>query len=431
MKNKNEQRRKFIKNLAGGSAAVLSFPIMGFSPKNRHDNFSGLKNKVFSNDENYWKLVKNQYQIDPGLIMMNAGNFCPSPYSVSQTMQTHLEGLNANASSQDRKKYNDIYKDTVKLMADYLGASPEEIAITRNTSEGNNTINNGLNLKPGDEVIYWSQNHQTLNIAWEVRAKRTGFKIIKVVTPRNPKTEEDLIKPFVDAMTRRTKLICFSHISNQSGTLLPAKKLCTIARDKGIMSLVDGAQTFGFMNINLKEIGCDFYTGSSHKWLTGPKESGVLYVRKDSLPKVWPLIISKNWSWDHEWKIENLVRYGQRNDATIVAFAKAIEFHNLIGKDNVEDRVLELVNTLIEKMKSNIPEVEFVTPLNANMYGCILVFNLPGIDSDKAVAKLYTDHRIATAGTHDGFNGIRFSPNIYNTKEELDHIIDILKEFRA
>ena len=121
-----------------------------------------------------------------------------------------------------------------------------------------------------------------------------------MITPREPKTGEDLVKPFVEAMTKKTKLICFSHISNQTGTLLPVKKLCDIAREKRILSLVDGAQAFGFMNINVKEIGCDFYTGSAHKWLTGPKEAGVLYVRKEALPKVWPLVISKDWKWQHE-----------------------------------------------------------------------------------------------------------------------------------
>ncbi len=431
MKDKKDQRRKFIKNLLGGSAAVMTLPVLGFTGNGQAGYFPKLEEQVFSGNEHFWALVKNQYQIDPGLIMMNAGNFCPSPYPVNQTMAAHLDSLNTDASSQDRKKYYGIYNKTVKLLADYLGTRAEEIAITRNTSESNNMINNGLDLKPGDEVIYWAQNHQTLNIAWEVRAKRVGFKIIKVVTPRNPKTEEDLTTPFVEAMTKKTKLICFSHISNQSGTLLPVKKLCAIAREKGILSLVDGAQTFGFMNINLKELGCDFYTGSSHKWLTGPKESGVLYVRKEALPKVWPLVISKNWSWENEWKIENLICYGQRNDATIAAFAKAIEFHNIIGKDKVEARVRDLVNALIEKMKASIPGVEFVTPMNAAMYGCILVFNLPGIDSDKAVAKLYSDHRIATAGTHDGFNGIRLSPNIYNTMEELDHVIKILKDLKV
>lgn len=176
-------------------------------------------------------------------------------------------------------------------------------------------------------------------------------------------------------------------------------------------------------------MGCDFYTGSSHKWLTGPKESGVLYVRKEVLPRVWPLVISKDWSWDNEEKVINLVRYGQRNDATVAAFGKAIEFHNMIGKDKVEARVRSITNILKEKI-ANIPGAEFVTPTYPEMHACMLVFNLPGIDSDAAVAKLYDEHRIATAGTHDGFNGIRLSPNIYNTADELDQVVGALKNLK-
>ncbi len=430
MKNRKDHRRGFIKKILGGSAMAITLPAMGFSGRNEPDPLTAPGERA-SSDEAYWDLVQSQYQIKPDLIMMNAANFCPGPYPVSRTMIEHLQGLNTNASSQDRKKYKQIYEETVAVLADYLGADPEEIAVTRNTSESNNIINNGIDLKPGDEVIYWGQNHETLNIAWEVRAKRDGFKAVEVITPRQPKTEEDLIRPFKDAMTKKTRLICFSHISNQSGTLLPVKKLCALARERNILSLVDGAQTFGFMNIDVKEMGCDFYTGSAHKWLTGPKESGVLYIRKDALNRIWPLVISKDWKWEHEWTVKNLVCYGQRNDATIAAFKKAIEFHNMIGKDRVEARVRELVNRLKDRLRAEVPGVEFVTPLEPDMYACILVFNLPDTDSDAAVAKLYKDHRIACAGTHDGFNGIRLSPNIYNTKDELDEVIKVLKKLRV
>lgn len=214
---------------------MMTLPSMGWMVQDQSDQFPSFKEWTAS-EEGYWQLVKNQYRIEPGLIMMNAGNFCPSPYPVSQTMIQHLNGLNANASSQDRKKYYEIYDRTVKLLADYLRVSPEEVAITRNTSEGNNTINNGLDLKPGDEVVYWAQNHQTLNIAWEVRAKPAGFKVIKVTTPRHPKDEEDLIKPFVDAITKRTRLICFSHISINPVRCSPPKSYVLSPMKKGFLA---------------------------------------------------------------------------------------------------------------------------------------------------------------------------------------------------
>ena len=177
MKTKKDERRDFIKKLLGGSAMAITLPSTAFLQPYPPVPLSNVSEEESPN-EDFWVMVKSQYQHDPALIMMNAANFCASPFPVSQTMAEHLQGLDTNPSSQDRKKYKQLYKATVVLLAEYLGAGAAEIAITRNTSESNNIINNGIDLQPGDEIIYWGQNHETLNIAWEVRAKRAGFKAI-------------------------------------------------------------------------------------------------------------------------------------------------------------------------------------------------------------------------------------------------------------
>ena len=151
-------------------------------------------------------------------------------------------------------------------MAKFIGVSKEEVTITRNTSESNSFVVNGLDLKAGDEVIIWDQNHPTNGIAWENRSKRYGFSVKKVSVPLAPTPSEELLNSFTKAITSKTKLISFSHISNTSGIALPAKAICAVAKEKGILTLVDGAQSFGMMDLDLKELGCDFYTASTHKW---------------------------------------------------------------------------------------------------------------------------------------------------------------------
>ena len=436
---KRTPRRTFLKYLIAGTGAGIAIPSTGLALGPSHpsnplpvaDSIGSFP--VFpsprqpeSKAEQYWEIIRQQFSIRDGLVMMNAANLCPAPLPVSDRMIEHLRGLNADASSQDRQKYMDIHETTRKLLAEYLRVGTDEIVITRNTSEGNNIIHNGLDLGSGDEVVYWDQNHQSLNIAIEVRAKRAGFTPVKVSTPAQSGSRDELAGAFTNVFNKRTRLVAFSHISNITGMGLPAQQICTEARKKGILSLVDGAQSFGYMDLDLKKMDCDFYTGSSHKWLMGPKEAGVLYARKESAPEVWPLVVSKGWHWENEGTAWNLQQYGQRNDATIAAFGEAVIFHKRIGPENLEKRVRTHTISLKENLLSNIPGIKMITPALDEFNGNIVVFTIDDKDSDELVRALYNRYEIAAAAMHHDFTGIRFSPGIYNNKEELDRTVESL-----
>ncbi|MFQ5630152.1 MAG: aminotransferase class V-fold PLP-dependent enzyme [bacterium] len=423
-------RRRFLQQLLGGVTATATLPSLLFA-KNKLplEQFTqAAKALASSGDERFWQLVKEQFPLRKGLILMNAANLCPTPYPVIEAVNKLARDVDADASFQNRGKFRELHEQTVQALAEYLGADTDEVVITRNTSEGNNLVVGGLDLKTGDEVVIWDQNHPTNNVAWDVRAQRYGFSVKRVSTPNAPKHANELIVPFENAITKNTRVLAFSHISNVSGVALPVKEICTLAREKNILTLVDGAQSFGFLDLDLHDLGCDFFTGSAHKWFVGPKEAGILFVRKERGKDLWPIQVGVGWEQAKErgaWKFSTL---GQREDARVCAMKTAIDFHNSIGKNNVEKRVRQIAATLKSKIGKRISGTKFHTPLKPEQSGGVVVFALPRVDARKAFQTLYEKHNIGCAPMRGDFTGIRLSPHIYNTMEEVERVVATLEE---
>ncbi len=412
-------RRRFLGLLAGGLAAGATIPHRAaeLSPRARLDRLSRASQ---DDDEAYWRIVKREFPAKPGLAMMNAANLCPSPFVVIDTVTQLTRDVDADVSFQNRSKFGPLKDQSRQGLAAHLGADPSEIAITRNTSESNNTVVNGLPLGRGDEVVLWDQNHPTNNVSWDVRAERMGYSVNRVTTPTVPQSANELAAVFVDALTPRTKVLSFSHVSNVSGIRLPARQLCRIARERGILTLVDGAQTFGALHVNLHDMGCDFYTGSAHKWFVGPKEAGVLYVREDRIADLWANDVGVGWQGairNGAQKFENL---GQRDDACVAAIGTAAEFHATIGIDRIDKRVKTLATALIEQLQDRIPGVTFTTPLDPDLRAGVVIFAVPGVDHGELYGRLYTDFHIAGARRA---TGVRLCPHLYNTMEEIDRAV--------
>jgi isopenicillin-N epimerase len=416
-------RRDFLKNFSAGVVAAAVAPTVGRS---------GISTEIPElpppaapdPGEPYWELVKAQFAVPDDHIMVNAANLCPSPFVVRESVQKYERSLEIDVSFQNRAKFSEIRAQTLTMMADYLGCAEKEIALVRNTSEANCTVINGLDFQPGDEVVIWNQNHPSNNAAWKQRAARQGFTVSEVSVPDKPTSSGDLLEAFVDACTSRTRLLAFSHISNVSGIAVPAREICAEARRRGILTLIDGAQAFGFLQLNLHIIGCDFYTGSSHKWLMGPRENGILFVREEHLDRLYAGVIAAGWTEGYETIDQKIAALGQRNDATVAAMPDILKFHQKIGREKVENRVRQLTQHLKQRIREDLPEAEFVTPWDTEMSGCIVIANFPGKDNRQIFEKLYTDYGIACAPS----GGVRFSPNIYNTIEDVDKIASALRK---
>ena len=416
-----QNRRRFLSTLVGGAAATATARPLHAEIRSLSSLRTRLRERT-PDDERYWQLVKEQFSLKPGLIMMNAANLCPSPYPVVDAVSSLTASIDEDASFQNRAKFSELTEIGRNLLASHIGADASEIAITRNTSEGNNTVLNGLTLGSGDEVVIWDQNHPTNNISWDVRADRYGFTVVRESTPASPQSSEDLLQAFAGALTGNTRVLAFSHVSNVSGVAVPAKEICAMARERGILTLVDGAQTFGAIRINVHEMGCDFYTGSSHKWFIGPKEAGILYVRADQIDALWPSDVGVGWEsalGNGAQKFENL---GQRDDAAVAAMGTAAEFHQTIGIDHIEARVRSLATRLKEAVLDRFPDVQFVTPLAPELSAGVVIFSLPRVSGRDLFNTLYRDHGIGCAPT----GGIRFSPHIYNTMAEVDRVVDAI-----
>lgn len=414
----SDSRRNFVKGIGSLFASVAVAPTTAFSKISLPDK------QIAQYDEAYWKMVKDQFTVKPGFIMMNAANLCPSPYQVYDAVNQLNHALERDVSFQHRSVFSALEDEVTLALADYLHVNQNEIAITRNTSESNNTIVNGLDLGIGDEVLLWEQNHPTNLHAWEQRAQRMGFEVKVISLPEVSENTDQIVNTFAEAVSDKTRLIAFSHISNVSGLRLPAAAICEFARSRDIMTLVDGAQSFGCVNVNLHEIGCDFYSGSAHKWLMGPKEIGVLYVRKNHIASLWPNIVAAGYEGIADEDIRRLSSFGQRHNAAMAGFKVILDFHQQIGKEAVEARVLALTQALREKISDKVNKVHWITPAEDAFRAGVLIFKLPELDERQVFAQLYESHHIACAPT----GGIRLSPHIYNTMQDVDTVVNALEQ---
>lgn len=424
--DKNNPRRKFLKQL--GMVSFAAMPISAIAKHERIEKIHSPLPAPSPENEQYWELVKKKFMVPKNLIMVNAANLCPSPGTIVEQVNNYTkEFLGKNVSFQYRTVFADARALSLKMLAEFLGVSKSEIGITRNTSESNTIVINSLDLKAGDEVVIWDQNHPSARITLEQRATRYGFTVKKLSLPISPSSPTELIDLFSKSITSKTKLLAFSHISNVSGMALPAKELCAIAKQKNVLTLVDGAQSFGSMDLNLKEMGCDFYTASTHKWLMGPLENGILYMKQEHLEKIWPNVIGGGWHDGTSTVDEKICVLGQRNEASPVAIPSIIEFHHSIGKSNISKRVIQLNSYLKDEIRKKIPAAEFITPLSPNLSAGIVIVILPGKDPAIVYQDLYAKYGIAAANV----GGIRLSPHIYNTLEDIDKIADALKALSA
>ncbi len=434
-------RRRFLSQLLGGAAAAVATPAWlqaaepGLSTKTRlgdwGDRVGGGRGALLGGkqDEAYWHRVKDQFSLAPGLILMNAANLCPSPYPVQETVFRHTRDVNQDPSFQNRGKFGGLKDEAREALASYVGAFPSEIAITRNTSEGNNTVVNGLDLGAGDEVVLWDQNHPTNNVSWDVRARRCGFTVRRVSTPAGSEDAGHLLDSFLTAMTDRTRVLAFSHVSNSSGVGIPAMELCRVARERGILTLVDGAQSFGVLDLDLHALGCDFFTGSSHKWFMGPKEAGLLYVREESQERLWPTHVGVGWEGAEANGAQKFENMGQRDDAAVVTMATAAAFHQAIGPGAVEARVRVLASAVKEGLAKAVPGVRFHTPLAPELSAGVVVFALPGVAHRDVFQGVYETHRLGCAAMGGAFDGIRLSPHIYNTLDDVAQAVEAVADY--
>jgi selenocysteine lyase/cysteine desulfurase len=428
-------RRRFLRQLAQGSLglAVAPIAVRGAAAQVAPAAAAAAPPRPTAlADEAYWTQVRAAFPLRDGIAPMNAANLCPAPRVVNDAVEQAMRDVEGDVSSQNRSKYGALLDNLRARLGSYLGADPTEMAVVRNTTEANNVIVGGIPLGAGDDVVLWNQNHQTNNVAWDVRAARYGFTIRRVTVPPAPTAPAEILEAFVRELTPRTRVLSFSDVSNMSGIRPPAAELCRIGRERGIHVHVDGAQSFGLFDLDLHALGCDSYSSSAHKWFMGPKEGGILYVRAERVPEIWPGIVGVGWGGGGTppGGAEKFETLGQRNDATIAGMSACLDFHETIGKAPIQTRVFELAARLKDQL-AQIPGAEAVTPRSPEMSGGVVIFRFEGVVNGQLSSALYAEHRVAGAST----GGMRLCPHIYNTFEDVDRaaagVAELVPRLRA
>jgi selenocysteine lyase/cysteine desulfurase len=416
-------RREFARLLAIGGTVPFITPELTWAKDAK------LPPTPASPDEKFWASVRDQFVMPKELTMLNAANLCPSSGPVLETLYKTTRDMDQDPSQENRAKLGDGRENTRKLLAEFLRVTPEEIVITRNTSESNNLVSTGVDLRPGDEVLLTADNHPSNHTAWQEKAKRFGFTVKDIPVPNPHPGGEYYVDAFTKAITPKTKLISITHLTSTVGDLFPAKEICRLARERGILTLVDGAQSFGLFDVDLNDMQPDFYSGSAHKWPCGPKENGVLYINKSAQTKIWASIFS---AYPGRVGVSRTFEgFGQRDEPAMIAFGEALKLQTEIGRAHIERRSRELTTALIEGL-TPIAGVKIWTSSDASRRAAVLSFQPGSLDIRKLSAALYQKDRIgcATRGGQDR-PGIRFSPHFYNTHADVDRAVGAIKKYLA
>ena len=416
-------RRRFAQLLAlSGSATAVPGSWWSANDENEKLDAHGrsaqapIGRATSATDEAYWRTVRAKFLVPASVNFLNAANLCPASLPAIEALERHGREYEAAPSPQARSGLMSIREEARKLLAAALRVTPEEIVITRNTTESNNFISSGLNLTAGDEVVVWADNHPSNLTAWRTKAERFGFSVVTVpVVTRHPGVD-GFVELFTRAFTPRTRVVAVTHVNSNSGDLLPVADICAEARRRGILSVVDGAQGFGVLDLDLSVIKPDFYTGSMHKWPCGPKETGLLFASRAVHDRLHPSIVGLYGG--AVGLSRTFEANGQRDDAALAAVAEALRFQDTIGRAAIERRARALAQTLMNELQS-IPGVQLWTDPQPARSAAIVIFQ-PGKADVRQLGPAMTAERIVcTMRTGAQNPGVRMSPHFYNTMDEM------------
>lgn len=408
--------------MALSSAAVGSLFNTVTAAGKRIDHLSPLEAAM---DEDYWATIQQAFSVTRGIINLNNGGVSPSPRMVTEAFVRYT-WQQEDATAYTMWQILEPQSETIRTgLAEIFGCSPEEIAITRNASESLEILLMGMDFRSGDEILTTTQDYPRMLTTLKQRELREGIKLNLIKIPVAPQSIDDIANAFERAVTPKTKLILMSHQINLTGQINPVKKVCDMARARGIETIVDGAYSFAQFDFKRDDLGCDYFGTSLHKWIYAPKGTGMLYVKRDKIPKVWALMASEDKNKNDIRKYEEI---GTHSAAMRLAIGEAILFHNAIGGKRKEERLRYLSRYWMNKLK-DIPKVGFNTSFDPKQSCAIANFKIDGIDPVGIGSYLMAKHKIFTTPIqHDEFSGIRITPNVYTALWELDRFCGIVEQ---
>jgi selenocysteine lyase/cysteine desulfurase len=376
-------------------------------------------------DEAYWRDLRREFSIPADEAFFNTCTLGSSPRVVQDAVVDHMRQVDATIAHWDyRAEHPDYftgYRPELELrnkLGQLIGASGDEIALIQNATMGASYVANGLALRPGDEVIMTNQEHVGCESPWQLKAKRYGSYIKKVTVPTPPENPQQLIDLFVNATTPQTKVWAIPHLTSGTAVLFPVAQLCALARQRGIISVIDGAQCCGHMRLDMQAMGADFYFTSPHKWLLTPKGCGLLYIRRDRMNDLWATVVSGQWDNYHDGAYR-FMQIGSGNLSLLKGYEAAVDFHNRIGPARVEARMMMLANRLREGLKQ-IPQVRITSPQHPELLTATTVWALQGYTGPQLMDELWNRAKIRCRSMGEG---VRQGCAIYCLPEDVDRTL--------
>jgi selenocysteine lyase/cysteine desulfurase len=422
----NNRRSFFRKSAALGMGA---FGIDSLFNQLHAEHFSNAEKywKADSNDnEDYWSVIQDAYTASKSeIIILNNGGVSPSPLAVQEALEKYNRAA-AQGPSYYMWRIMDKGREPLRQrLAKLAGCDAEEIAINRNATEALNTVIFGLPLQKGDEIIGTIQDYPNMIQAWKQRQMRDGLVYKQLSFDFPIENDEQIVKAFADAVTPNTKIIHVTHIINWVGQIMPVKKICQMAHSKGIEVVVDGAHTFGLLDYKIPDLDCDYFGTSLHKFLSAPVGSGMMWIKKDKIEKIWPLLCNSQPKSADIRKFETL---GTRSFPIEQAIGEAINFQEGIGSKRKQERVHFLKKYWAEKA-AQIPGVKIHTSLKPEFSCAIAGVSVDGMKPEEVDAKLMKDHKIHTVGINwENIHCVRVTPHVYTKLTDLDKLVGALEK---
>ncbi len=420
-------RRSFVTSMLGAGIALPSFSERAISQVVRASEIAGPRpHGPVAADEAYWSEIQRAFDTDRTMVNLNNGGVCPTPSHVLEGMIRDLRFSNELPVHHMWRVLEPRIESVRRELARDFGCDPEEMAITRNASEALEIMIFGLDLKPGDEVLVTNQNYGRMLTSWRQRVRRDGVVLKEISFKVPPPSQDYLVERFRQAITPRTRIIEFPHITNLTGQIMPVRDIQNLARPLGIEVMIDGAHAYAHFPFTRDELDCDYYGTSLHKWLLAPIGTGFLYVRKDKQKGLWPLMAAAP---EMDENIRKYEEIGTHPAANHNAIAAALAFHRAIGAERKIARLRYLRDRWAKRLLEESDRIRVLTPLDSPYAGAIGLVTVEGIDSPKLGSWLLSKHNVVTTPiVHPEFEGVRITPNVYTTLDEVDLFGDLILE---
>lgn len=422
-------RRNFLQK-AGLLAGAFSFnslysELYAADIEAANKKISSLTPEQAATDEDYWTVIQQAYTVNPNIINLNNGGVSPSPKVVQDALERYNRLSNEGPSYYMWRILDQGREPLREKLAELAGCDPNEIAVNRNATEALNTVIFGLNLKPGDEVIGTKQDYPNMINAWKQRSTREGVIYTQINFNFPIEDDDTIVKAYEKVITPNTKLLHITHVINWVGQIMPVKKIAKMAHEKGIEVLVDGAHSFGLIDFMIPELDADYFGTSLHKFLSAPIGSGMLWIKKEKIKNIWPLVCNDTPNSDDIRKFETI---GTRSFPIEQAIGEAINFHNAIGPKRKQERIHYLKNYWASALKQN-SKVKLHTSLNPKYSCAICGVSVNGIAPAEFDTQLFNNYKIHAVGiVWENISCVRITPHVYTKLKDLDKLVMAINE---